>query len=287
VLFDKEKMVMRCGWTGQFLNFSDRRFGLLEMPTVGEEVAWSLSDGSIGWQVREGSDSRPAKVEYQGLRRNGSVVTLQYEVEGLLLSERFGLETGHGLSVFARTFDLPRTSDVLALDVCGFIAASRVQVTDSKRPIHVASKDGIATAVGVVQSQPTAESPVVGGETDFSLLIRPGDLARPLKVLVWRGPEDRLAEFEKLVDESPLPSPLDSQSDSHPLWGSPLVTKGQLGTPLPGSPLAVDTITIPYDNPYKALFFAGGFDFAPDGTCYLCTAHGDVWKVTGIDDYLD
>ncbi len=68
VLFDKEKMVLRCGWTGGFLNFSDRRFGLLEMPTVGGEVAWSVSqDGQLerdsagGCSMAEAGDACAAR----------------------------------------------------------------------------------------------------------------------------------------------------------------------------------------------------------------------------------
>ena len=48
----------------------------------------------------------------------------------------------------------------------------------------------------------------------------------------------------------------------------------------------IDTITIPYENPFKALFYMGGLDFTPDGACYVATIHGDVWKVTGIDETL-
>lgn len=287
VLFDKEKMVLRCGWTGGFLNFSDRRFGLLEMPTIGGETAWSLSQESAGWQVRRGADSRPATVEYRGLRLHGSDVTLRYDVEGRPIAERFGIETGHGLTAFTRTFELPKTSEVLAVDVCGFLTPSQSDVMDSKRPIQYAVKDGVATAVAAIESEGTSGSPLLQGPRDFTLLLRPDDPPRQLKLLIWQGLEEHLPAFDKLVSESPPPSSLDSEADGALQWGEPLVTRGEIGTPPAGSPFAVDTITIPYENPHKALFFTGGFDFAPDGTCYVCTAHGDVWKVTGIDDDLD
>ncbi|MFO0808123.1 MAG: DUF6797 domain-containing protein [Gemmataceae bacterium] len=67
-------------------------------------------------------------------------------------------------------------------------------------------------------------------------------------------------------------------------WGEPLVTKGERGPD--DGPYAIDTLTIPYDNPYKALFFCTGLDFFPDGTLAVCTCHGDVWLVRGIDDSL-
>jgi hypothetical protein len=63
-----------------------------------------------------------------------------------------------------------------------------------------------------------------------------------------------------------------------------LKTVGQRG--LDTDILAVDTLTVPYDNPWKGLMFLAGIDFTTDGAAYVCTIHGDVWRVTGIDDKL-
>jgi len=60
-------------------------------------------------------------------------------------------------------------------------------------------------------------------------------------------------------------------------WGKPLITKLAKGNE--DGPFAIDTLTIPYDNPYKALFFCTGLDFLPDGRIAMCTCHGDVWLV--------
>lgn len=66
-------------------------------------------------------------------------------------------------------------------------------------------------------------------------------------------------------------------------WPQALVTKGSLGR---GRPYAVDTVAVPFDNPWKAPMFFGDHDFATDGTAYLCTMQGDVWRVEGLDDTL-
>jgi hypothetical protein len=58
-------------------------------------------------------------------------------------------------------------------------------------------------------------------------------------------------------------------------WGKPIETKLIRGDE--SGPFAVDTLTIPYDNPHKALFFCTGLDFLPDGRVAVCTCHGDVW----------
>jgi putative heme-binding domain-containing protein len=50
-----------------------------------------------------------------------------------------------------------------------------------------------------------------------------------------------------------------------------------------GRPFAIDTIELPLNNPWKALFFCGDHDFFPDGSALLCTMQGDVWHVAGLD----
>jgi hypothetical protein len=49
----------------------------------------------------------------------------------------------------------------------------------------------------------------------------------------------------------------------------------------------VDTIKLPDPNPWGAPMFVGGFDFFPDGRAAVCTFHGDVFLVSGIDDKLE
>ncbi len=74
------------------------------------------------------------------------------------------------------------------------------------------------------------------------------------------------------------PDDLDALTKPGPArWGKPLVTKLVRGGE--SGPFAIDTLTIPYDNPFKALFFCTGLDFLPDGRIAVCTCHGDVWLV--------
>jgi putative heme-binding domain-containing protein len=66
-------------------------------------------------------------------------------------------------------------------------------------------------------------------------------------------------------------------------WPTELTTTGSLGT---NRPYAVDTIALPFKNPWNALFFIGGHDFFADGSAALCTMQGDVWHVAGLDASL-
>ncbi|MFM7040988.1 MAG: DUF6797 domain-containing protein, partial [Planctomycetaceae bacterium] len=68
-----------------------------------------------------------------------------------------------------------------------------------------------------------------------------------------------------------------------PRWPQAFVMQGTLGTE---RPYAIDTIPLPFDNPWKALLFCGGHDFFSDGSAAVCTMQGDVWRVEGLDDTL-
>ena len=68
-----------------------------------------------------------------------------------------------------------------------------------------------------------------------------------------------------------------------PQWPQVMKTKGELGTT---APFAVDTLTLPHDNPWNALLYCGGHDFLPDGSIVVCTMQGDIWRVAGVDDEL-
>jgi len=62
-------------------------------------------------------------------------------------------------------------------------------------------------------------------------------------------------------------------------WPQTLETAIHLG---PEQPYAIDTIELPYDNPWKALLFCSGHAFLPDGSALVCTMQGDVWRVEGF-----
>lgn len=82
------------------------------------------------------------------------------------------------------------------------------------------------------------------------------------------------------VDEHPAKTILYGGASQ---WPEEIVTKGTLGT---ATPYAVDTIELPFPNPWNALMFVGAHDFTSDGTAFLCTMQGDVWRVRGLDNDL-
>ena len=72
-----------------------------------------------------------------------------------------------------------------------------------------------------------------------------------------------------------------------PLDRSEFVTDWGAGESSTEDAYAVDIINEPATNPYNAKTFFGGFDFFSDGNAAICTFHGDVWLVSGIDGPLE
>jgi putative heme-binding domain-containing protein len=90
-------------------------------------------------------------------------------------------------------------------------------------------------------------------------------------------------KFERIVAPA-AEHPLQSAIRGGPAqWPQGLKTAGELG---PDQPYTVDTIKLPFDNPWKALLFISDHDFLPDGSALLATMTGDVWHVTGLNNEL-
>ncbi|MEJ6561138.1 MAG: hypothetical protein QNL77_00395, partial [Akkermansiaceae bacterium] len=69
-------------------------------------------------------------------------------------------------------------------------------------------------------------------------------------------------------------------------WTETLKSPGTLGKNRPDSAYVTDTLTVPFDNPYKTVMQLTGLAFFPNGDALACTLPGDVWLISGIDDSL-
>ena len=67
-------------------------------------------------------------------------------------------------------------------------------------------------------------------------------------------------------------------------WTETIPVKGKLGAAING--YALDTIPIPFENPWNAWLRTSALDFFPDGRAVVTTHGGDVYLVSGIDTDL-
>ncbi len=68
------------------------------------------------------------------------------------------------------------------------------------------------------------------------------------------------------------------------LWPEILTTSGRRGDE--AGPFAVDTVSIPENNPWRSWMRLTALDFFSDGRAAVTTWNGDVWIVSGLDDKL-
>ncbi|MEO1995929.1 MAG: DUF6797 domain-containing protein, partial [Planctomycetaceae bacterium] len=94
------------------------------------------------------------------------------------------------------------------------------------------------------------------------------------------APTIRNGQFTRIVAPRASHPLRDQLAGDAPQWPQRMRTKITLGSE---TPYTVDTVELPTDNPWKALFFAGGHDFLPDGSALVCTMQGDVWHVSGFE----
>ncbi len=112
--------------------------------------------------------------------------------------------------------------------------------------------------------------------------------ATPAKfvVLIWNGEESALQRFASLERRAEAMEVGQLTHGGPARWGEKVVTRGSLGRD--DGPYAIDTLTSPDENPWRAWMRHGGFDFFADASsAALSTWSGDVWIVSGIDSGLE
>jgi hypothetical protein len=122
-------------------------------------------------------------------------------------------------------------------------------------------------------------------ENDRVLLtVKPGAAKRLAKVLIMQAPLGQAESVVELAKANAAIEPPSRLAKGGPGLWPPLTTRGVVGKP--HGAFAIDTIQLPFDNPWNALLFTAGHDFLPDGSALVCTVHGDVWRLTGLDATL-
>ncbi|MDB5390501.1 MAG: Trehalose utilization [Planctomycetaceae bacterium] len=275
ICFDTELLRISCGWTGGFLKFSPARYGLISPPAINGIVQFGSAPIPGCTPTSRFDDTRRNRpwgplpeefAHYQGLSVHGRRVVLHYTIGTVKVVESPWAESSEKVTLFTREWN---------------IAAS-----DQEFKILLGDSRSLARLVG--EAQQCAMSQVTDG--NWVLTIPPRSTAVVLKAAIWNKDEKLQSDYESLLKKSPAAVDPEKWTQPGPLrWGEPLVTQGKLAAKLSDkehAPYVIDTLTIPFENRYHALMFTSGHDFFANGDAAVCTAHGDVWLVSGIDAEL-
>jgi hypothetical protein len=293
VLFDRNQLRLAAGWTGGFLRHSNRRFALLNTPTPAGQVQFASASGP-GWaDVQTGRSATPPATaplprdwaHYRGLYLHGKRTVLSYTVGTTDVLESPWIETAGDLTAFVRTLTIGPASQSLRMRVCDLPGDNARTLTIERIRLVTAQHGQEVTSVALVGDRmDLALSP--GARGRLELVVPPHDGTLRFKLLIWHGPQADWSQFVRLVKASAPPEDLHTWTKPGPArWTTPVMTRGAVGADQ--APYVIDTLTVPYNNPYKALMFLSGIDFLPNGDLAVCTAHGDVWLVQGVDDKLE
>ena len=296
MVFDTDLCSWRAGWTGGFLKTDPTRYGLIRALKPEGAIVFANSPAP-GVADSKGSfaDPRSPKygplsrnwVRFKGLYVNGGGVVVQYEAGGASVYERVYLGGDEKNSIMSRRILVKgnkRGAQIQLANIPGAKWEIHKELDSSglkfvarlKRPLTAnRKKEGMRNEIGV-----TAGELKVTAKGVLAVSLSPQEKDVELLVQHLKGDEvggGLIAQCRKALGAPVL-------AHGPRRWGEPIATKGIVDRRK--VPFAIDTITVPYKNPHNALFFTAGHDFTSNGDCYVATAHGDVWKVTGIDAEL-
>lgn len=280
VLYDTATATLRAAWTGAFLQFDPARFGLIGAPRTA---------GSPAFRIGTHTQWPKARVEFAAVRVARDAVGLEWRVDDSTVTEVPSVQETPAGTVFLRHFTVAAHDHdldfVLGAHLRGDTHAGSGEDRAPEPPRHLATASGpeLATAALLVGVGSSYSGVNVGKDSTIETLRLPASRRdQHFTVALWAGPKSGLEAFQNWAQSLRVTRPPSLLAPPAP--EPEIATAGQLDS---GNDLfAVDTLTFPYDNPAKSLFFASGVDAAPDGTVYASAMHGDVWQLRGVDRSL-
>jgi hypothetical protein len=279
LLFDLEAGSFVAGVSGGELKIDPARFGILNRPVLTGDVEFHVPANRV-WRhkARESAVDR-SKIDYQGLYLHNDRVVLATKVDGIDVLESPPAVKGEVAIV--REFELgPRDAQCWTCLAEG----EAIEVMHDGRRAVWRDRNGVSHAVTLKEASAGVSLEV----EESSVLLRwpaTSDVswARVAyeRIKAHRG---KRPAATAAANNSPT-APVDLSELKVPggkRWGEPLAERGDIAAES-DHPYVVDRIPPPYDNPYGALFFLSGIDFFPHGDAAVCTVHGDVWIVRGLD----
>ncbi|MBX3463252.1 MAG: hypothetical protein KF830_08775 [Planctomycetes bacterium] len=308
VVFDTELLRLSAAWTDGWLRLRGTAYDGSHGPMPSRDGMPLVETApGPGW-AHAGSFVDPRPIPYGPLPRDwgrfrgvrlvaGDGVVVDYEVDDMAVRESFTWEHERRL---VRTLELgpsarPQSMVVAdgpwtTLGEAAVRAPGRFAMLQWSLPGPSSEGDraGIEPTPAPVQQVFCA----LHGEAGPELAVAAGRIllqvpaharAQRVQLVLARGDQDQVAAQAQALLAAREVRPL-AIEPAAARWGAPIVTQGVRGDD--DGPFAVDTITLPFDNPFHSRMRTAAFDFFADGRAAVSTWNGDVWIVAGLDDDL-
>jgi hypothetical protein len=220
--------------------------------------------------------------KYRGLYLHGDNVILTYTVGTAGVMEMPAREG----DLLTRTLNIVAGGAGASVVLADGTEGSSAVVADG---VGVASNDSLnhdSRVVVAVIGAPQGASIVANGPR-LSLKLPSLTQGTKIKIAYAKANANDMAAASESVKKAGAPIDLAQFKTGGPAhWTETVKTQGALGAD--DQPYTLDTITIPFENPYKSWMRIGGMDLFKDGkSAAISTWSGDVWIVTGIDAKLE
>jgi sugar phosphate isomerase/epimerase len=280
LLYDMLAGTLVAGVTGGELHTDPARFGLLNRPQLLGDVAFFVP-AEKAWRRGEPTAILPAAGrDYQGLHVHGERILLVNRIAGIEVLESPLPNQEEGTLI--REIELAPHEQTFWLAIAGEVPDGSLAA--DRRSASWTDKHGTRRTVQL-------DAATAGVELAFeasAVLVRwpstTGSSSARVSYVVHRDNSDLALPVRQ--PSAPPPQLAALRRPGRGRWGEPLATTGVLAPDGGYLPYVVDRIDPPRDNPFRALFYISGLDFFPNGDAAVCTAHGDVWIVRGLDDSL-
>lgn len=191
----------------------------------------------------------PTGGEYLGLRRYGKRTVFEYRIGEVKIED----EPWGTTNAFYRRIDIKQPSKRLALPC---------QVIDAKLTIKVVQSIGMQKVFW----------------REGELIIENAEI--DAKVIICISKENKTTQENEILNH------LNSERKIQKRWKELLKVPGSLGSVKFGENYAIDTLHVPYDNPFKTVMQLTSIGFLPNGNALVSTLPGDIWLVKGITNDL-
>ncbi len=293
VCFDTELLRMSAMWEGGFIS-PIKLMSRGEYPSAlgdirvesGNRPGWAKTNLLVDPRLEPLGPLPAEQARYHGWHRYENRAVLSYTVGSAKVLEMPWYESLDRF--FTRSFHVEPTTEPLMLLVCKLPPkrGGRDIVENVGNGSHgyaLLNGEPETIAVGVLDAPKEGKLEARDGH----LYLRLPALTQPttFQLQIWRGPPDdvNLDRFvENFHQHPPFLNPISFVKGGDLQWTNAVLGEFQLGSG--DGPYVVDTLGVPYENPYGSPMYLTGLDFFADGRAAVSTFHGDVWTVAGMND---
>lgn len=281
LVFDERACALTAALTGSQMKVNAGRAGLLYKPGLTGRVVSHVSPRKTWLHRGDGPEWKPfetGELDYRGYRLHDHEILFEYRVGATEVQEHCTNRQVAGCNTLVRRWRLDAVDEPLRLTLCerveGLSAAADGSLSGAREGTPLKWLPGPGTSDSVALAQ--RDQDVV-----LELQPDPGPVVVELAVAVNPGAGVNPSAIASAIAGLPGLDQLERPGGRR--WGEPLETAGTLGVDDGKAAYVIDELTVPLVNPFRALMFISGFDFFDNGDAAVCTAHGDVWTVRGID----